>query len=161
MRQVTDKENMAMALMMFVMIPCTAAKVSKIPMARIFDGVPADELPRLRAGIDALLQYQLLGREGNDVGISMGGKVFLAYIEAVRSRSPTLEVDIKDHPVLDPIRGAIARDPRFNAPVPLTHTPKAAPAAKMDGPGIWNFWTILLVIVVVLGVFQLLKAVFR
>lgn len=157
MQPITENELSAMTMLMFVMTPCTAARRTSIPISTALNGVNGQELAWLKNGISALLQHQLLGHAGSEIGVSNGGKAFLAYVTAAQADSPTLAEDIKDHPVLDPIRAAIASDARFTPP------PKNSENSieVTDTPSIFNVWTILFFIIVALGLFQLIKAIVR
>lgn len=118
-RQLTERETFASTLADLVLKRCIAANSAKTSRTGLQATVPVSERPYVRRGFDALIDLGILGMSGEFIGFTSAGNVFLAYVSNVRDHSPTVEEDVRGHPILTHLLSGIEADPRLALPKPL------------------------------------------
>lgn len=128
----TDRETVAGVLAMLVRERCATASGRKTSRTGLQSSIPVSERPSVRRGLDALVERGILAMNGEDIGFTSKGKVFLAYVQRAKDMAPTnYEQDESDPAVLAQLLTLIEDDPRFEPARPLDEV-RMLPA-RIDG----------------------------
>lgn len=134
-----------------------------VPLIAIYQGIPQPDLNWLKSGVAALIDLDMLGMRGNEIGVTDGGKAYLDFFNRFEPDPKTPE-EIEAHatpsPKLDALRLSMSRDVRFEPPpsarganIPSAPTPLGSREKSM-----WNFWTVSFVLFMVYCVGSFLYA---
>ena len=154
-RQLTDRESFASVLTTLVLERCMASRSTETSRIELQDSVPGNERSYVRRGLDALVEHGALTMSGDDIGFTHEGSAFLAYVASVE-READEEEDPDAHAAVVPLLTLIAQDARL-APPKRIEDIQTLPG-RLEGyratrqSSLFNRWTLLLAIVVVLGV---------
>lgn len=177
----TKNESTALSYMMLFMQARLALGKNNVQLSWILDNNPllkhasASEKSDVRTGINALVAHKLLIQDEQGLWLSNLGQIFVEYISGTNQSPAELEESVQNNPDLMEIFGQISADSRFNPSNNLsgTNATQSAsnnqPAIKSQikshsaaqSPGFWNFWTVLMLIMVCLGFYQIIKAAIR
>ena len=158
-RQLNERETFASVLATLILQRSTASRSGNISRSSLLASVPAGEMASVRRGLDALIDHGMLGLNGDAIGFTQKGTVFLAYAASVQENSSMPEVVINNHRALTPMLAALERDERLAPPM--------SPEDMRTLPGrleeyrnrtqdrFWNVWTVLLAMVFALAVIAL------
>jgi hypothetical protein len=176
----TENESMALSYMMFFMQARLKLGTSNVNLQWILDNNPllqhasVDEKNDVRRGMNALVAHQLLIQDEKGLCLSNLGQIFFEYVSGSNQSPAELEDSVRNNPDLMEIFTEISIDPRFTPPcfyysqaIPSASNQKPSFDAQDESPsaiettGLWNIWTILLLIMVLLGFYRILIGPFK
>lgn len=98
----------------------SAASGGKTSRTGLQASVPVNERPGVRRGLDALLEHGLLVMNGEDIGLTAKGKLFLVHVQRARGETPTAyEQDDKSPAVLSAILSTLDAEDRLSPQGPI------------------------------------------
>ncbi len=118
--------------------------------------VPVDERPSVRRGLDALIDLGVLGANGEDIGLTVNGRTFLAYCKRLRGE-PTGPNELRDLNVVHRIVTSIEEDARLDSdqsPDEVRTLPGRLEEEFRDRqkPGTSRLWIVIALILALVGV---------
>lgn len=146
MKPITENENVAMAVLTVVLTPCVKFNRATVPWSKIYDGLSQTDLNWLKSGVSALLELNMLGREGVEIGVTDGGKAYMAFWQQLSSATDTSKADKEPSPRLDALRLAINKDARLSPPVFRKNPTVDQVLPPTASTSMWSFWTIAFLI---------------
>ncbi|MEJ8853490.1 hypothetical protein WKW79_02860 [Variovorax robiniae] len=113
-QHLSDREAVAAMLVMMVRARLIAARDSRTLRTGLQASVPVSERPAVRRGLDALLDHGILAMNGEFIGFSSKGRMYLAHVQQAQGRTPSAyEHDDQSPAVLAGLIEAIEQDERF------------------------------------------------
>lgn len=148
---ITDKENAAASILTTVLTQTVKYQRATVPLQSIYQGVPQHDLNWLKSGVAALKGLNMLGMNGNEIGVTDGGKAYLNFWQTFEPDPQTpeaLEAHATPSPKLDALRLSINRDVRFVPPPSSRRSelPTVPAGLASEKKGGWNFWLVAFVI---------------
>ncbi|WP_213956454.1 hypothetical protein [Variovorax sp. dw_954] len=145
----SDREAVAAVLVMMVRARLVATHAGKTLRTGLQSSVPVSERPAVRRGLDALLDHGILAMNGEFIGFSPKGRMYLAHVQLALGQAPSAyEHDDESPAVRAALIEAIEADERFepyasmeevqSLPARLeSHGPKPKPKRKRKTRGSW------------------------
>lgn len=161
----SEIQTWAFALLTMVYQPMIARKTGRFPLDQILLQYPADDREKLRQGVEALVDLNILAREGRDICITNRSEALLQGLGELASWSRGAAVQfLESAPALSSILGQIDKDLRLDpVATPLLPTAgrgkrPAAPASSTSHSSIGGMiFAGISLVLVLLGLVQLLS----
>lgn len=157
MEAMTERATFAAVLVTLVRQRCAESGTNRTSRTGLQLRVPVHERPAVRRGFDALIDHHILAMSGEDIGLTVQGRVFSAYCRRMRGERLQGTEDARDPEVLRRQLEAIQADKRLDPDYTLDEV-RSLPGRLEDpprqsrsrGPLVWIVLALLIALVGVL-----------
>lgn len=157
----TERSTFAAVLVTLVRQRCAEAGTQRTSRTGLQARVPVNERPAVRRGFDALIDHGILAMSGEDIGLTVQGRVFSAYCRRMRGERLQGSEDARDAEVLRRQLEAIQADRRFDPDYTLDEV-RSLPGRLEEPPSAKRarsplIWIVLALLIALAGVLLLAR----